>query len=82
MERIQLQYILFGMCTISGLVFIIYLLKSKDDGLDYDKIIAMMKKQTENNLNVLKRKNKEINEIEEEILICKKELGTNPFKKG
>lgn len=59
MEIIQLQYILFGMCTISGLVFIIYLLKSKDDGLDYDKIIAMMKEQTENNLNVLKRKKRD-----------------------
>lgn len=70
------------MCTIPGLVLIIYLLKSKDYLLDYDKIIAMMKKQTENNLNVLKRKDKEINEIEEEILICKKELGIKPFKKG
>lgn len=41
-----------------------------------------MKEQTENNLNVLKRKDKEINEIEKEILICKKELGIKPFKKG
>ena len=73
-------YILIGLCCISLLMFIIFILKNSDDNIDYDKIIAELNKQKENDLETLDNGNKEIDKIEKKILICKKELGIKLFK--
>lgn len=54
--------------------------KKSDNDINYDKIIEMMKQQTEKNLETLKDVNKKINKIESKIL-KKKELGMKLFDK-
>lgn len=82
MELINMaRIIFFGLCLISGIVFIIFILRKEDKGLDYNKIIRELNENKEKDLKTLDIKNKEINNIEEKILKCKKELGMRLFDK-
>lgn len=82
MELINMaRIIFFGLCLISGTVFIIFILRKEDKGLDYNKIIRELNENKEKDLKTLDIKNKEINNIEEKILKCKKELGMRLFDK-
>lgn len=58
--------------------FNIYI-RQEDKGLDYDRIIRELSENKEKDLKTLDIKNKEINNIEEKILKCKKELGMRLF---
>ena len=73
------QFILFGLCLISGIAILIFVLRNNDKGLDYDKIIRKLNERKELDLDILSIKNKEINKIEEKILSCKKELNMKLF---
>ncbi|MDO5569761.1 MAG: hypothetical protein Q4G04_06675 [bacterium] len=80
MESINMaRIIFFGLCLVSGIVFLIFILRQEDKGLDYNKIIRELNKNKEKDLKKLNIKNKEINNIEEKILKCKKELGMRLF---
>ena len=75
-----LQFMLIGLCMLSGTVFIIFALKSSEDDIDYDKIISELNKQKEQDLETLNKRNKEIDIIERKILNCKKLLHFKLFE--
>ena len=75
-----LQFSLIGLCLISLIVLLIFMLKECDDAVDYDKIISYLNNQKELDLNTISHGNKEINKIEKEILKCKKVLHYKLFK--
>lgn len=81
MEITKLQIILFGLCALSGVVIIIFALRKNDKEIDYDRIIRQLNNQKVQDLNILDRRNKEINKIEEKILKCKKKLNMKLFDK-
>lgn len=72
---LTIQLIFFGLIALTGLAILIFYLRKYDEGYDYDKIIKMMNEQTEQNLDVLSKMNKEKDRIEEKIRKRKKELG-------
>ena len=76
-----LQMILFVLCFLGGITILIFVLRKNDQGIDYDKIITLMKKQTEENLEALNEGNKKIDKIESKILDCKKKLKMELFDK-
>ena len=76
-----LQFLLFTLSGLAGICVLIFVLRQHDTGYDYDKIISELNKQKENDLQILKDGNKEINEVEEKILECKKELKMKLFDK-
>lgn len=69
-----IEIVLLLLCGIGLLAFIIFIIRTKDNGYDYDcdKIIAELNEQQEKNLEDLNAGNKEIDKIESEILKCKK----------
>lgn len=72
MELINMaRIIFFGLCLISGIVFIIFILRKEDKGLDYNKIIRELNENKEKDLKTLDIKNKEINNIILDLLILK-----------
>ena len=80
MQKVTMTYIvIFSLLMLSLLVFLIFYLRKHDKGLDYNKYMKLMKKQTEDNLAILSQGNKEIDQIEEKIRICKKKLGIKLF---
>lgn len=81
MEITKLQIILFGLCALSGVAIIIFALRKNDKEIDYDRIIRQLNNQKAQDLNILDRRNKEIDKIEEKILKCKKELRMRLFDK-
>lgn len=81
MEITKLQIILFGLCALSGVAIIIFALRKNDKEIDYDRIIRQLNNQKVQDLNILDRRNKEINKIEEKILKCKKKLNMKLFDK-
>ena len=72
---LTIQLIFFGLIALTGLAILIFYLRKHDEGYDYDKIIKMMDEQTEQNLDVLSKMNREKDRIEEKIRKRKKELG-------
>lgn len=76
-----LQFLLFILCGLDGLVILIFILRQNDQGYDYDRIIRELNEQKEQNLNLIDSGNKEIEKIEKQILDCKKVLGIRLFKK-
>ena len=72
---LTIQLIFFGLIALTGLAILIFYLRKHDEGYDYDKIIKMMNEQTEQNLDVLSKMNREKDRIEEKIRKRKKELG-------
>lgn len=79
MDLVTTQMILFGLCLLAGIVFLIFLARNNDKGINYDKLIGQLNKQKDIDLNILTEKNKEINQIEEKILKCKKKLKMKLF---
>lgn len=74
----KIEIIFLYLCVISILAIIIFFLRSKQD--DYTVMIEKLEKKKENNLKLLKAGNKKINDIEMEILKCKKKLNMKLFK--
>lgn len=74
----KIEIIFLCLCVISILAIIIFFLRSKQD--DYTVMIEKLEKNKENNLKLLKAGNKKINDIEMEILKCKKKLNMKLFK--
>ena len=72
---LTIQLIFFGLIALTGLAILIFYLRKRDEGYNYDKIIKMMNEQTEQNLDVLSKMNREKDRIEEKIRKRKKELG-------
>ena len=68
-----LHFILIGLVLLSGIAFIICILR-RDDNINYDKIIADLNKEKEQNLKTLTEGNKEIDAIERKIATIKKRL--------
>ena len=57
------------------MIVLVFYLRKRDKGIDYNKYVELMNSQTEKNLSILANGNKEIDKIEEKIRICKKKLG-------
>ena len=78
------QIIFFVIVILVTILFFIIVFTPKEP--DYKRIeelvalYKMMTEQEEENLKTLNLKNKEIDKIEEQILICKKKLGWKLFK--
>lgn len=80
--RSIIQFLLFILCAIGGLVILILVLRKSSYEMDYNEIIYELNKQEELDLKTLENGNKEIDKIERKILNCKKELGIKLFKKS
>lgn len=74
------QIIFFIILIFVTILFLIIVFSPKNDTTDYEKLYRMYVEESEQNLNTLNIKNKEIDKIEEKILICKKKLGWKLFK--
>ena len=68
-----LHFILIGLILLSGIAFIICILRCNDT-INYDKIIADLNKEKAQNLETLAKGNKEIDAIERKIATIKKRL--------
>ena len=80
-KELIIPLIFFCMVAITGIAISIFYLRKNDQGYDYDKIIAMMQEQTEQNLDILTKYNKEKDKLEEKIREKKKKLGMNLVNK-
>ncbi len=72
MEKVLIVSIILLVIFIVG---IILYLRNNEEEIDYDMYIKLMKEQTENNLSILAKGNKEITKLNNKILNCKKKLG-------
>lgn len=79
-ELIGLIFIIIILITI--LTLLIFYIRKKSNELNYDEFIIEMNKQTENNLELLSKYEKEKNNIEEQIRLKKKKLGFKLIRKG
>ena len=77
MEKVLIIPIIFFCIGLTGIALLIFFLRKYDDGHNYDKIIAMMHEQTEQNLDILSKYNKEKDVIETKIRDKKKKIGMN-----
>lgn len=80
MEIEQLRVLLMSLCGLSVVPILIFMLRKKDPGIDYDKIINQLNDQQDKDLKTLELGNKKIDELESKILICKKKLNMKLFK--
>ena len=80
MDIIYLRFCFISLLLMLILISTILIFRTKSDDIDYDKIISYLEKQKEKNLIDLKYGNKEINDIEKQILNYKKKLGIKKFK--
>ena len=80
----QLQNILFLFWGLGGICIVIFLIRkvrnNEPDISKYYRLISQLDDQMEEDLNIIQKRNKEIDKIEKEILNCKKELGLELFK--
>ena len=76
---IFLQFLLFFLSSVGGITLLILAFKNSNQSLDYEKIIKNLNEQ--HNLDILEKGNKTVDDIENKILECKKELGINLFKR-
>ncbi len=76
MQEVTGVYIFcFSLFSLTSMIVLVFYLRKRDKGIDYNKYVELMKSQTEKNLSILSNGNKEIDKIEEKIRICKKKLG-------
>lgn len=75
-----LQIILFGLCVLGGVSVLIFGLRQCDNDIDYDKIIRELNEREEHDLDIIKKGDKQIDQLESRILECKKKLGFKLFK--
>lgn len=81
MQDIDSGIMFFIFCIIFILLFLfIVFRKNSENNIDYDEIISELNKKKEKNLIALKKGNIKINEIESQILSCKKYLNMKLFK--
>ena len=74
-KELIIPLIFFIMIAIIGISLLVFYLLKNDPGYDYDKLIKFMNEQTDENLDILSKYNKEKNEIEKKIRSKKKQLG-------
>ena len=74
-EELIIPILFFFIAALGGICLLIFCLRKNDDGYDYDKIMRMMREQTDDNLDALSKMNKEKDKIEEKIRDKKKKLG-------
>lgn len=74
-EKLVIPILFFFIVALSGMCLLIFCFRKNDNGYDYDKIIRMMREQTDENLDALSKMNKEKDKIEEKIRVKKKKLG-------
>ena len=76
MQEVMGVYIFcFSLFSLTSMIVLVFYLRKRDKGIDYNKYVELMNSQTEKNLSILSNGNKEIDKIEEKIRICKKKLG-------
>lgn len=76
MQEVTGVYIFcFSLFSLTSMIVLVFYLRKRDKGIDYNKYVELMNNQTEKNLSILSNGNKEIDKIEEKIRICKKKLG-------
>ncbi len=76
MQEVTGVYIFcFSLFSLTSMIVLVFYLRKRDKGIDYNKYVELMNSQTEKNLSILSNGNKEIDKIEEKIRICKKKLG-------
>ena len=80
-DKVIIETILLLLCFISMVNIVIFILRNKDNSVDYDKLIKNLNEQKISDLEMLEYGNKEIDDIEFKILECKRELNFKLFKK-
>ena len=76
MQEVTGVYIFcFSLFSLTSMIVLVFYLRKRDKGIDYNKYVELLNSQTEKNLSILSNGNKEIDKIEEKIRICKKKLG-------
>lgn len=80
-KELVIPLIFFIMIAIIGISILVFYLLKNDSGYDYDKLIKFMNEQTDENLDILSKYNKEKNEIEKKIRNKKKQLGMDLVNK-
>ena len=76
MQEVTGVYIFcFSLFSLTSMIVLVFYLRKRDKGIDYNKYVELMNSQTEKNLSILSNGNKEIDKIEEKLRICKKKLG-------
>lgn len=80
-----LQFILFALTGLTGIAVLIFALRKKDntpfDWEAFEKCVKLIHKQTDENLDMLSKMNKEKDKIEEKIRDRKKKLGMSIITK-
>lgn len=74
-----LQFILFALTGLTGIAVLIFALRKKDNTTFYweafERTVKLMRDQTDENLDMLTKMNKQKDKIEEKIKAKKKILG-------
>lgn len=77
---IILRFVLFCLCILGLIIVLIFFIRKNDEGIDYYDLIRRLNEQQDKDLKTIKIGNKKIDELEHEILKCKKKLGFKLFK--
>ena len=78
---IFLEIILLFLCILGCCAVVVFFMRKNRKELDVDKLIKQFNNQKESDLEKLKQGNKQIDDIERKILICKKKLNMKLFDK-
>ena len=73
--EISLNFIVLGMVGFALIAILIFYFRKKDISYDSDRLISLMEKQTEENLDILSKYNKEKDLLEQKIRDKRKKLG-------
>lgn len=81
----ELKYILYLFWILGGICVVIFFIRKKNykepDISEYYRIANELNEMKEYDLELINKRNKEIDKIEEEILKCKEILNINKFSK-
>ena len=80
-EKLVIPILFFFIVALGGMCLLIFCFRKNDNGYDYDKIIRMMHEQTNENLDMLSKMNKQKDKIEEKIREKKKIFGMSLVSK-
>lgn len=82
----KIEFNFFIIIILSAIVILIFCLRRKEDNKfnweDFEKTLKMINEQTNENLDILSKMNKQKNKIEEKIKIKKKILGISLTRKN
>jgi len=80
----ELKYILYLFWVLGGICVVIFFIRKKyykeTDISEYYRLANELNEMKEEDLELINKRNKEIDRIEKQILECKKELGFKLFK--